>query len=362
MIFSSKSIQMPLALRALRLVTRLRVVDVSNASYEMFKMIMASNDLTDRHWEAARLLVEGAWIKNIEDSPPPLGEPTEILKFLDHHLGLQGAGEDHGSSITSAMDAILVDGWRYCDWAQPPPLIVECVGKFDCLSPSFIRGVRSALCPDNAFRLRGRAVDLVSLISNQLFNSPTPVMEPEEMSEFSEHLAVYMIDHVNHGPQIQRRGVTILFEMLRSPEWRKHIATRLWSMFAHSTRAYEKQESLKWCLQNAIELLEFTRELPDGEGLRWWYGTLWFYYDKLDTTVRDEVENIARDMSLGDGLSELNMYLDLIGREVAMVRKEVDDLIMYESRPAEYVMKLRDRLVTLEGNQYRLGRIIAPRQ
>jgi len=353
---------MPLALRALRLVTRLKVVDVSTASYEMFKMIMASNDLTDQHWEAARLLVEGAWIQNIEDSPPALGEPTEILKFLDHHLGLQGEGEDHGPSITSAVDAMLMDGWRYCDWALPPPMIVECVKKFNCVSPSFIRGVRSSLRPDNAFRLRGRTVDLIALISDQLFNSPTPVMEPEEMSEFSEHLTVYMIDHVNHGPQIQRRGVTILFEMLRSPEWRKQIVTRLWSMFAYSTRAYEKQESLKWCLQNAIELLEFTRGLPDGEGLRWWYCTLWFYFDKLDTTVRDEVEKIARDMSLGDGLSDLNMYLNLIGQEVAMVRKEVDELIMYESRPAEYVMKLRDRLVALEGNKYRLGRIILPHQ
>ena len=64
-------------------------------------------------------------------------------------------------------------------------------------------------------------------------------------------------------------GVTILFEMLRSSEWTKHVVTRFWSMFAYSARTDETRESVRWCLQNAIELLEFTRGLPDSEGLKW---------------------------------------------------------------------------------------------
>jgi len=350
----------PLGLRALRLVTRLRVVDVSNASYEMFKTIMASDDLTDQHWEATRLLVEGAWTQNIEDSPPPLGEPTEILKFLDYHLGLQGAGEDHGSSITLAMDAILTNGRRYGDWAQPPPLIVECVGKFDCLSPSFIRGVRSALCPDNAFRLRGRVIGLIALISNQLFNSPTPVIEPEEMSEFSDHIAAYMIDHVHHEPQIWRRGLTIFLEMLHSPKWRDHIPTGFWSILAYCAEADEGQESFRWCLQNAIGLLEFTKGVAGGGGSKWWYCSLWIHYDKLDTVVRDKVERIAKEMLLGDGLSDLNLYLNLIGREVARTQTVVDEL-PNRDRMGEVGMKLRTRLINLEGNHHRLSLITGGR-
>ena len=67
---------------------------------------MASESLTDQHWEAARLLVKGAWQENVELSPPTVGEPKEIFKFLDYHLGLQGAGEDHTSSIDLALEAI----------------------------------------------------------------------------------------------------------------------------------------------------------------------------------------------------------------------------------------------------------------
>ena len=55
-----------------------------------------------------------------------------------------------------------------------------------------------------------------------------------------------------------------------------------------------------------MELLEFARGLSDGEGSKWWYGMLRFHHDKLDTMVRDEVERIASDRSLGDGLLDLN--------------------------------------------------------
>jgi hypothetical protein len=123
-------------------------------------------------------------------------------------------------------------------------------------------------------------------------------MEPEEMSKFCEHVATFM-DRL-FTSKYQEESVTVLFGMLRSPEWRKHIVTRFWRVLAYCTQVRDT-ESVRWCLQNAIELLEFTRGLPDGEGLKWWYGTLWLCYDKLDATVRDEVKRIAADMLRGDG-------------------------------------------------------------
>jgi len=319
---------------------------------------MASNDLTDQHWEAARLAVCGAFERNVESSPPLVGEPKEVLKFLDHHLGLQGAGEDRTSSITSALEPFLI---KLSSGRWPDPLVVECISRFDCASPSFVSGMRSIMCPNNTFDLRWRAAGLMALISNQWFDSPAPVMESEEISEFCEHLAVYIIDDALHGDVVQRCSVTILFGMLRSPDWRRHIATRFWSVFAYCAKVDEELGSVKWCLQNAVELLEFARSLPDGEGLKWWYGTLWFYYDRLDITVRDEVERIANDMSLGDGLSELNLYLNLIEQDVTRIRQAVDEL-PYESRPAGFGMELRARLVALEGNYNRLARITGQRQ
>ena len=185
-------------------------------------------------------------------------------------------------------------------------------------------------------------------------------MGPEEMSEFCEHLAVYIIDDALQGDFVQRCSATILFGMLRSSEWRKHIATRFWCVLAYCTLVEEELESFKWCLRNALDLLEYTRGLAGGEGLKWWYGTLWFHYDKPDTTVREEVERIAREMSLGNGLSDLNLYHNLIEQEVARTRREVDEL-PNEIRPAGFSVRVRARLVALEGNCHRLARITGGR-
>jgi len=318
---------------------------------------VASDDLTDQHWEAARLAAHGAFERNVESSPPLVGEPKEILKFLDHHLGLQGTGEDHTSSFASVLEPFLT---KLSSGRWPDPLIVECIEKFNCASPSFVSGMRSIIHPRNTFDFRWKVTGLIALTSNQWFDSSTPVMEPEEMSEFCEHLAVYIIDDALHGDFVQKCSVTILFGMLRSPEWRKHVAARFWSVLAYCTLVDEEQESFKWCLRNAIELLEFTRGLASGEGLKWWYGTLWFHYDKLDITVRDEVERIARAMSLGDGLSDLNLYHNLIGQDVVRTRREVDELPK-EIRPAGFSVKVRARLVALEGNCHKLARITGGR-
>ena len=316
-ILSSKSIHTT-SLTALWLVTLPAASDISVASYELFNTIMAFDDLTDQHWVAARLAAHGAFQENFE-VPLEIGEPKGILKFLDYHLGLQGAGEDHRSSISSAFAAIFVES----DEGRVRRPTVECIREFNCTNPSFVRGVLSIMCPDTPFLPRRNTANLVALVSNQWFNSPIPIMEPEEMSKFCEHFAVFVDDIDSYSSDSRESAATIFFGMLRSPEWRKHIVTKLWSALPYYGAVEEEEESFRWCLRNAIELLEFMRGLPDGEGLKWWYVTLWFHY-KLDATVRDEAERIARDISRSDGLPGPNSYLDLIEREVKEMRRELD--------------------------------------
>ena len=314
----SKSIHTT-SLTALWLVTLPAASDISVASYELFNTIMAFDDLTDQHWEAARLAAHGAFQENFE-VPLEIGEPKGILKFLDYHLGLQGAGEDHMSSISSALAAIFVES----DEGRVRRPTVECIREFNCTSPSFVRGVLSIMCPDTPFLPRRNTANLVALVSNQWFNSPIPIMEPEEMSKFCEKFAVFVDDIDSYSSDSRESIATIFFGMLRSPEWRKHIVAKLWSALPYYGAVEEEEESFRWCLRNAIELLEFMRGLPDGEGLKWWYVTLWFHYDKLDATVRDEAERMARDISRSDGLPGPNSYLDLIEREVNEMRRELD--------------------------------------
>lgn len=339
-IFSSKSMQMPSALRALRLATRLSTF--TDSSYGLFKAIMASGSLTDQQWEASRMALQEAFIGDWD--PSEIGEPKELLRFLDHHVYLQGIGESHGPSISAAAYA-LTENFRET---------LERDVDFDWTSPSFVRGIRSVMRPHNPVLDRRHTAELIALISGKWFNSPVPIMEPEDMSEFSEHVTKFM-DEAIHKPITKRMGVTIIFGMLCSPEWRKHIKYRFWSVLAYCALVHEL-ESVGWCLQNALELLEFTRGLADSEGLKWWCWTLWFYYDKLDTTTRDEVKKIAVDMLNKDGLSDLNFYLSLIKEEIGRVRQQVEKLPDADEL-GNRGRKLRSRLIALEGNYYQLAQI-----
>jgi hypothetical protein len=116
------------------------------------------------------------------------------------------------------------------------------------------------------------------------------------------------------------------------------------------------EESFMWCLENAIELLEFTKRLPDGEGFKWWYGMLWFHFEKLDPIVQGEVERIAREMLPGDGHLALDMYLNLIHQEVEKTQRMLDEINTYNGH-SEPSIVLRDWCVMVEGNHRRLAQI-----
>ena len=312
---------------------------------------MASDDLTKEHWVAARLAIHGAFQRSIDGTLPPVGEPVEILQFLNRHLRLQGEGEDHASSIAVALNAITsTQNGRFT------PEMVECIRNFNCALPRFVKGMCSILHPSSLALTRGLAITFIGLISDQWFDSLLPIMESKERSEFCKHLAVYMLEEILPDRIIRRRFFPILFGMLRSSKWRENIDTRLWGLLAHCALVEGEEDSFKWCLQNALEILEFTGRSRDDERFKWWYGTLWFHFDKLNSTVQGEVKRIAKVMSSGDGPSDLSLYLNLIGQEVERTRRQLDGL-NEEKRLARSGMELTTRLVTLEGNYHRLAQI-----
>ena len=349
-IFFSDSIQVPSALHALRLATRVSCFGVCDASYRLFKIIMGLDNLTDQQWEAARFAVDAAF-KDYRDMAYR-GDPKEILKFLDYHVGLQGAKEDHGSFINSALRSLVLQ------YEEPDPLTYECVRDFNWTNLSFVRGVCSMMYPHRPGGFRGNVAPLLALLSDSWFTRSGSVMEQEEMSEFCDHFATYM-DDIAHVQGVKKEGATILFALLRSPEWRIHIAARSWRVLAYCTQAMDT-EPVRWCLQEAVELLEFAKGLPHGEGLRWWYGALWLCYDKLSTTVRDEVRKIATDMLRDDGLSDLNLYLGLMQEEITRLRQEMNELSDIEKR-SPIGMDMQTLLITMGGNYDQLARITGRR-
>lgn len=146
---------------------------------------MAPDHLSDQHWEAARIAIHGAF----KGWPSDLGEPKEVLKFLDYHVALQGAGEHYVQAIKDAAHAILLPLQD-----EEDPMTLECVRDFNWTSPSLVKGIRSVMQPHNSPSFRRHIHGLVALVSDRWFNCSAHVMEPEEMPEFCEHIAMFMDD------------------------------------------------------------------------------------------------------------------------------------------------------------------------
>ena len=191
-----------------------------------------------------------------------VGEPKGILKFLDYHLCLQG------QRMVTALSSSL-------PLMQPPT--VELTRTSDArvlwelqLCQPILRERHVII---DAPQLRHLVIQLIVLVSDRWFNSPVLVMK-------------------------RTSSVNSCSLCTRSPPWRPRAIYQ----------ALESTCRLDSCLGGAgvvpvvfterIELLGFTKQLPDGAGLsfEWWYGTLWFHFEKLDPTVGGEVESIARGM------------------------------------------------------------------
>ena len=156
-------------------------------------------------------------------------ESKAIDKFLDsnHHLHLQATGADHSLSLDFALlgrpEGTYVDS-----------LTVRRVRALNCITgPPFKKGLYSLMHPGTPSQIRGRVTRLVSIISDQWFNPTQPIMVPE-MSKFCEHLASFMIDDIADQQYMRRHGIALLFAMVRLPEWRKFIPSKLWSILAYS--------------------------------------------------------------------------------------------------------------------------------
>ena len=177
-----------MAFHALRLITQNGRTDFAIANYKLFHVIMASDDETEEYWDAARYAIRGAFQRNADLTTLTETEKhQDILKFLDHHLGLQGTGEDHIPSIAYAFEAILVrvNG-------RPIPRILESTRSFNCTRPSFVLGMRSIMRSTANNRIREFVIRFIALVSDQWFNPPMLIMEPEDRIEFCENLARLM--------------------------------------------------------------------------------------------------------------------------------------------------------------------------
>jgi len=159
------------ALEAMELIAPLSENEIAQKSYQLFHIVMQAPAFLvysqEKKWDASRLTMYGAykWDKFL----PWVEEPHDILVFLDSTR----RGQNQDEPIQNALRALAY---------ASSSTTTEALKLSDPTEPSFVRGICHAFQDDKPFQLCKAAFFFLPLIADRWFNTPHPIMEPNQMS------------------------------------------------------------------------------------------------------------------------------------------------------------------------------------
>ena len=346
------------ALESMELIAPLSGNGVPAKSYDLFHVVMQApaSFPQEKKWEASRLAMRNAFkwttVAWVED-------PHDVLTFLDHHfdLAIRG-GQNQDEPIQYALTGLGYSAM---------PVAIEALKRFDSTEPSFVRGICHALQGNKPFQLRWVTLYFLCLVGDRWFNTPHPIMEPDQMRTLCVDWAS-IVDSIDHTYGAKRAALGVLFRMINSPHWRPHIVTEKWKLLEYSTSVPDDSQPQDWCvpydpqpLRRCLDNPELTEAIrnvdsPDAMGL--WLKILWVKYKELIPQVREQLETATKEFAQGSRKTELDACLSVMDSEL---RKAKDALIKYDSWPAnpaaialktkiDNLQQARAALVALKGD------------
>ena len=332
------TIEIDRALEAMELIAPLCMVEIAAKNYRLFHVVMrtpvSASYSQEKKWQAARHAIRGAykWKKVL----PWVGDSQEIPIFLDHHFDLAiQHGENQDEPIENALRALVY---------AATPATIEALKQFDPTRPSFVRGVRYLFQDNQPFHRREDAFCFLPLIADSWFNTPYPIMEPDEMQSFCVDWAS-TFDSMEHNYSVKRGALFILFSMMDSPHWRPHIVSDKWKILEYFTSIPEDTKPLRRCLDN-LELMDAVSEVDNPTAIVLWLRVLWLRYKGLIPEVREQLERRTKEVAQGERKADLDMYLSAMDSEVAKVKDALMQHHVQSTDPA--AISLRTKIDNLQ--------------
>jgi hypothetical protein len=161
-------------------------------------------------------------------------DPQYILAFLDHHFDLATrGGQNQDEPIQSALRALAY---------ASGPVTIEALKRFNPTEPAFVRGICYAFQDDKPFQLRKTALFFGPFIGDRWFNTPHPIMEPDQMRSLH-------VDGIEHTYDVQKATFAVLFGTISSSHWHPHIVTEKWKPSEYFTVPDDSQP-LRRCIDD----------------------------------------------------------------------------------------------------------------
>ena len=322
------------ALKAMELITPLSENVIAQKSYDLFRAVMQTPVSPayskEKKWKASRLTMHGAYKRN--ESLPPVGDPQDILTFLGHHFDLAAkGGESQDEPIQDALCALAY---------ASDPTTNEDLKDFDPTNPSFVRGICYAYQDKRPSELRTAALFFLPLISDKMFNTPEPVIRPDEMKSFCADWAS-TVDSLELTPNVQKAALTVLFGMINSSHWRPHIAPEKWKLLEYFTSVPDDSQPLRKCINNS-GLINVIKNMDNQAASFLWLKILWLKYQELVPDVRTQLENATR----GRKKTDLDNYLATVESDSRAAEEALTQYDTWSTDPE--AVALRTKIESLQ--------------
>ena len=317
----------------MELIAPLSENDVAQKSYVLFHVVMqAPVSLVysqEKKWEASRLTVHGAykWDKFL----PWVEDPHDILTFLNHHFDLATrGGQNRDEPIQNALRALAY---------ASGPVTIEALKHFDPTEPSFVRGICYVFQDNKPFQLRKAALFFLPLIGDRWFNTPHPIMEPDQMRSFCVDWAS-AVDGIEHTYDVQKATLAVLFGMINSPHWRPHIVVEKWKLLEYFTSVPDDSQPLRRCVDNP-ELMNAIRNVENPAAMVLWLAILWLKYKELIPQVQEQLETITKEVARGRRRTDIDIYLSLMDSELKKAGDALTKYTTWSTDPAAIAIRTK---------------------
>ena len=317
----------------MELITPLSENVIAQKSYDLFRAVMqvpvSPAYSEEKKWKASRLTMHGAYKRN--ESLPPVGDPRDILTFLGYHFDLAvKGGESQDEPIQDALCALAY---------ASDPTTIEALKDFDPTKPSFVRGICYVYQDKRRPELRKAALFFLPLISDKMFNTPKPIIGPDEMKGFCADWAS-TVDSLELTPNVQEAALTVLFGMINSPHWRPHIVPEKWKLLEYFTSVPDDSQPLKRCIDNP-DLIEAAKNVSYPGASTLWLKILWLKYKELTSQVRGPLEAATKAIAGNKTRADLDKYLATVDSELRPAEEALTQYDTWSTDPKAVALKAK---------------------
>ena len=176
---------------------------LASRSYSLFHVAIQA-PLTDPHTEmerlqATRIAMHGAY--KWDTFFPCAEDPQDFLAFLTYrfYIAIQG-GENQDGWIQNALRAL----------AYVSSDVTEALKTFNPTESSFVQGICHVFQDDKPFQLCKAALFLLPLVGDRWFNTPDPILEPDQMKGLCEDWAS-AVDGIELTSDLQKATLSVFF-------------------------------------------------------------------------------------------------------------------------------------------------------